>query len=73
MPHTCHWPGCGKEVAPQLWGCKFHWYSLPRHIRDQIWKTYVPGQEETKTPSPAYIAAATAARKWIANRPQTKP
>lgn len=65
MSHTCHWPGCVREVPPKLWGCKPHWFRLPKPIRDEIWRTYVPGQEISKTPSRAYIAAAQRARKWI--------
>ena len=58
MSHTCHWPGCHKHVPPKLWGCSLHWFSLPKDIRDRIWNAYVPGQEETKTPSEAYLAVA---------------
>ena len=65
MKHMCHWPGCEKEVAPQLWGCRGHWCSLPKHLRDRIWQTYVPGQEISKTPSAEYIAAAHAVQLWI--------
>lgn len=63
--HTCHWPGCGAPVPPRMWGCKAHWQQLPKPIRDRIWAAYVPGQEITKTPSEAYLAAARAAREWI--------
>jgi len=34
--HTCHWPGCNKEVPPAMWGCKTHWFSLPKRLRDRI-------------------------------------
>ena len=49
-----------------MWGCKRHWYMLPKHLRDKIWKTYVPGQEITKTPHIAYIEAAKEVQQWIA-------
>jgi hypothetical protein len=39
---------------------------LPKHLRDKIWKTYVPGQEITKTPHIAYIEAAKEVQAWIA-------
>jgi hypothetical protein len=65
MKHTCHWPGCNKEVAPNLWGCSKHWYTLPINVRGKIWRTYMPGQEITKTPSIAYIEAAKEAQEWI--------
>lgn len=63
--HTCHWPGCGKAVPPAMWGCKGHWFTLPKHLRDLIWSTYRRGQEITKSPSPAYIAAALTVQEWI--------
>jgi hypothetical protein len=63
--HTCHWPNCGKIVAPKLWGCKTHWYLLPGRLRDKIWKYYVPGQEITKTPSKEYIIVAKEVQEWI--------
>lgn len=63
--HTCHWPGCPKAVPPKLWGCREHWYRLPQALRSRIWATYVPGQEVTKTPSAAYLAAADAVDQWI--------
>lgn len=69
MSHACHWPGCGKEVPPRLWGCKGHWYALPKALRDRIWATYVPGQEVTKTPSREYLAAAHDVQAWIAQQP----
>ena len=66
MSHTCHWPGCKTPVPPKLWGCRTHWYKLPKQLRDLIWRTYVPGQEITKTPSRAYLDAAKQVQEWIA-------
>lgn len=68
--HTCHWTGCIKNVPPSMWGCKDHWFRLPKHLRDRIWATYRPGQEITKTPSEAYIAAAQDVQTWIAEQEQ---
>jgi hypothetical protein len=65
MPHTCHWPGCPIEVPPKLWGCRKHWYTLPQHLRDRIWKAYRPGQEINKTPSREYVDAARDVQEWI--------
>lgn len=67
-PHTCHWPGCDQQVPPAMWGCRKHWFTLPKPIRDRIWATYQPGQEVSMTPSQAYIEAAEAAQQWIKNR-----
>lgn len=66
--HHCHWPGCDKQVPPAMWGCKAHWFALPKHLRDRIWETYVPGQEVTMTPDDDYLAAARAVQDWIAQR-----
>lgn len=68
MKHTCHWPDCPREVPPAMWGCRQHWFALPKALRDRIWDTYRPGQEITKTPSAAYIEAAQAVQAWIADR-----
>lgn len=71
--HHCHWPGCKIAVKPALWGCAPHWYKLPKVLRDLIWKTFQPGQEETKLPSMAYIVAAKKVRQWInAHYPETR-
>ena len=64
-PHTCHWPGCEREVPPEMWGCQTHWYKLPKTLRDRIWAVYVPGQEITKTPSAEYLRVAREAQRWI--------
>lgn len=63
--HTCHWPGCTTQVPPAMWGCKAHWFKLPRHLRAKIWAAYKPGQEITMKPSEAYLEAAAAAQEWI--------
>lgn len=65
MPHTCHWPGCKKHVPPSLWGCKEHWFTLPKFLRDRLWAVYVPGQEITKTPSDEYLEVAMDIKRWI--------
>lgn len=63
--HHCHWPGCDAQVPPAMWGCKKHWFKLPKHLRDLIWKTFRPGQETNWTPSVAYLKAATLVQDWI--------
>ena len=65
MEHTCHWPGCETRVPPAMWGCKGHWFALPKRLRDRIWATYRRGQEVTKTPSPEYMEAAREVQDWI--------
>lgn len=51
-----------------MWGCKKHWFSLPKRLRDRIWTTYRRGQEITKTPSAEYIKAANDVQDWIAEQ-----
>ena len=63
--HHCHWPGCKREVPPAMWGCRAHWYALPWDLRNRIWMTYRPGQEETGTPSRTYVEVAREVQDWI--------
>ena len=64
-PHVCHWPGCEAQVPPAMWGCRAHWYRLPKEIRAEIWRAYRPGQERDGRPSVAYIRAANKATAWV--------
>jgi len=63
--HTCHWPGCEKQVPPAMWGCKFHWFKLPHALRNRIWAAYRPGQEQDGNPSEAYMEVAMDVQRWI--------
>lgn len=63
--HTCHWPDCQRQVPPAMWGCRQHWFTLPKRLRDLIWSTYEIGQEASMTPSSAYIDAAREVQAWI--------
>ena len=65
--HTCHWIGCKKQVPPAMWGCRQHWFTLPKKSRDKIWVAYRPGQEVDLTPSKEYIEVAKEVQNWIAN------
>jgi len=65
MKHHCHWPDCTTEVPPSLWGCKKHWFTLPKSLRSNILATYKPGQEITKTPSRTYLIVARQVQDWI--------
>jgi hypothetical protein len=66
--HTCHWTGCTREVPPAMWGCKEHWFKLPKPLRDAVWANYRPGQEITKTPSLRYLATLKLVLDWIAGK-----
>ena len=63
--HECHWPDCDKQVPPAMWGCKPHWFALPKRLRDRIWDAYVPGQERRMNPSDEYLDAAMEVMRWI--------
>ena len=51
-----------------MWGCKKHWFMLPRGLRQRIWATYRPGQEIEKNPSARYLHAANEVQAWIAKQ-----
>lgn len=71
--HTCHWSGCQRQVPPAMWGCKEHWFKLPKPLRDAIWNEYRPGQEKDGTPSARYVATAMLVQEWIAGRIEIRP
>jgi hypothetical protein len=66
MAHHCHATGCTARVPPSMFTCKPHWFALPKPMRDAIWATYRPGQEDDKQPSQAYCVAAKAAVVYLA-------
>jgi hypothetical protein len=70
--HTCHWPGCGRQVPPANWGCATHWFKLPIGLRRKLWRVYTIGQEETFTPSREYIKVAKEIQEWIAHNAESK-
>lgn len=63
--HTCHWPGCERQVPPAMWGCKPHWFRLPAWLRQKVWAAYVPGQERRMDPSREYLDVAHEVQDWI--------
>ena len=66
--HTCHAEDCDTPVPPRMFMCRYHWFMLPRSMRNAIWREYVPGQEQRKDPSEGYVRVATEAVKWLAAR-----
>lgn len=58
MSHTCHATACTANVPPTMWGCRRHWFMVPKAIRDRIWATYRVGQCDDKRPSRTYCEAA---------------
>ena len=66
--HSCHWPGCQKQVPPAMWGCSRHWFALPASLRVKIWRHYRPGQENDLNPNVEYIDVAKQVQGWIAKQ-----
>lgn len=64
--HICGWPGCRRPVPLEMWGCKSHWFTLPKEIRDAIWQGY--GRNGKL--SPEWIAANDKALEWIRGIPE---
>lgn len=64
-PHHCHWTGCERNVPPAMWGCREHWFRLPKRLRDRVWAAYRPGQEEDGDVSATYFAVANDVQAWI--------
>lgn len=52
-----------------MWGCREHWFGLPKKIRDAIWREYRPGQERDKQPSYRYLAVQRLAVMHTAFKP----
>ena len=56
--HRCHATGCEAPVPPVMWGCRKHWFMVPRPIRMRILEAYRPGQCDDWKPSKEYLEAA---------------
>ena len=63
--HPCHFPGCGRQCPPAMWGCKGCWFKLPKILRDKIWAAYRVGQEINMTPSREYVLVAREVEEWV--------
>jgi hypothetical protein len=37
---VCAVPKCGREIAPHLLMCRWHWFAVPKPLRDEVWRTY---------------------------------
>jgi hypothetical protein len=66
--HLCHAEACTMPIPPLMFMCRTHWYMVPIDIRGRIWAHYVPGQEERKDPTDAYLDVAMEAIDIVARR-----
>ena len=47
--------------------CRWHWYIVPRLLREAVWRAYRPGQEKGQVlPSREYLAALRRAVDYVA-------
>ncbi|MBL9125907.1 MAG: hypothetical protein JNG90_19855 [Planctomycetaceae bacterium] len=60
--HVCPVARCSVLVPNRLLMCPRHWSLVPHRLKREVWKHYVPGQEDTGYQTEAYNAAACAAR-----------
>jgi hypothetical protein len=59
----CPRPGCKREVPPDLFACTPDWFSIPKPLRDQIWRTWRRRLAAMYTPGYVDAAAAHEAAK----------
>lgn len=71
--HHCHWPGCERQVPPAMWGCRPHWFMLPKDIQTAIWRAYQPGQEVAGTPTREYVEVARRAEAFAIEFERNRP
>jgi hypothetical protein len=43
VTHVCPAPGCTVDVDDEQLCCSRHWYSIPKHLRDELWNAYRSG------------------------------
>lgn len=41
--HQCPGKECFRQVPQSQFACRDHWFSLPKHMRDAIWRGYRSG------------------------------
>lgn len=73
MKHLCHATACSVAVPPEMWGCRRHWFMIPKVIRDRIWRAYRVGQCDDMNPSREYCLVAKDAVIFIAYREGRQP
>lgn len=66
--HVCHAMGCTVKVPPRMLMCLRHWKMVPKALQQRIWATYVPGQEQRKDPTDAYMEAQRASVQTVAEK-----
>lgn len=73
MAHTCHATECKVHVPPEMFMCRRHWFSLPKKLRNEIWRTYRPGQCDDWNITKEYSEAAKTCIRYIAAKEGIEP
>ena len=73
MSHHCHATDCTVAVSPEMFMCKPHWFSLPRELRNALWRAYRPGQCDDMNPSREYCEVAKQCVRFVASNEKRKP
>ena len=77
---TCAVPSCHVTVERGMLMCKSHWFSLPKPLRDDVWRTWRAVQanrrgtltaEQQLARIAAYRDAVRAAQDYLATVPKT--
>lgn len=55
--HTCPRVGCQARVPDEMFACRPHWFSLPKHLRDAIWNAYHRNGVGSSELTTAHLAA----------------
>lgn len=53
----CTIPGCPVVIPRKYLMCRPHWRKVPETLQALVWSTYVPGQEDTRRMTAAYLVA----------------
>jgi len=61
--HRCPAPGCPVEVPPEELACSRHWYSIPKPLRDELWRAY-----RGRAGSPRHRAAVDACIAYLESK-----
>lgn len=38
--HECPAPDCERAVPRHMLACRQHWFSIPKRLRDAVWRAY---------------------------------
>ncbi len=72
--HLCHAKRCPVPVPRNALMCLRHWRMVPKNLQRDVWRVYLPGQEQGTAPvTDEYLKAARAAIDWVSNAEEPDP